>query len=61
MSKEIAMEDVRSIGLDAMAVIEAKLKEFGITLTDGQDDEIYVPMVAAIEKIAGYPDYRSHL
>jgi DNA-directed RNA polymerase alpha subunit len=60
MSKDIAMEDVKSIGLDAMKVIQEKLKEFGITLTDEQEDAIYVPMVDAIEKVAGCPDYRSH-
>jgi hypothetical protein len=60
MSKEIAMEDVHSIGLEALNVVQEKLKEYGITLTDKQDDEIYVPMCEAIEKIAGYPDYRNH-
>ena len=60
MSKTIAMEDVHSIGLDALEVIKAKLKEFGVELTDEQDDELYGPMDATLEKIAGYPDYRSH-
>jgi hypothetical protein len=58
MSKEIAMEDVHSIGLEAMSLVEKRLKEFGIELPVGQDDEIYVPMTDAIEKIAGYPRYR---
>jgi len=60
MGKEIAMEDVRSIALDAMHVVQEKLKEFGITLTDEQDDEIYVPLADTLERLAGYPDYRSH-
>ena len=60
MAKEIYMEDVRSIGLEAMALIQARLLEFGIELKDGQDDLIYVPMEEAIEKIAGSPDYASH-
>ena len=58
--QEIYMEDVRSIGLEAMALIQARLLEFGIELKDGQDDLIYVPMEEAIEKIAGSPDYASH-
>jgi hypothetical protein len=60
MAKTIYMEDVRSIGLEAMALIEKRLLEFGIELKDGQDDLIYVPMEEAIEKIAGSPDYASH-
>lgn len=56
----IAMEDVKSIAVDAMEVIQKELKVFGIVLTPEQEDEIYVPMCDAIEKIAGYPDYRSH-
>ena len=59
MAKEIYMEDVRDISLAAMAVIQEKLKEFGIELTDKQDDEIYEPMSAAIERAAGCPDYRN--
>lgn len=60
MAKEIAMEDVNSIGLEAMELIGNRLKEFGIELKPGQDDLIYVPMVEALEKIAGCPDYRAH-
>ena len=62
MSREAYMEDVHSIALAAMKVIQEKLKEdHGIVLTDEQDDSIFVPMDEAIEKICGYPDYRSHL
>jgi hypothetical protein len=60
MAKEIAMEDVRDISLEVVKLVETKLKEFGIELKDGQDDEIYVPVNNALEKIAGYPDYRSY-
>ena len=56
----IAMEDIHSIGLDAMELIQGKLKEYDIVLTPEQEDEIYVPMCAVMEKIAGCPDYRSH-
>ncbi len=60
MSKTIAMEDVKSIALDALKVVEDKLKEFGIEMTDEQSDSVYVPMCDTIEKVAKYPDYRSH-
>jgi len=59
-NEEIAMEDVRDISLEALEFIKAKLKEFDITLTDAEDDALYVPMTATIEKIAKYPDYHSH-
>lgn len=59
MSKEIAMEDVHSIGLEALKLVKDRLKEYGIELTDVQDDEIYVPMTDTMEKLAKYPDYRS--
>jgi len=61
MNKEIAMEDVSTISLAAMKAIEDGLKEFGITLTPEQEDEVYVPMSEKVEKLAGYPDYRHHL
>jgi hypothetical protein len=60
MSKTIAMEDVHSIGLEALKLVKDRLKEYGIELTDAQDDELYVPMCDVMEKLAGYPDYRSH-
>jgi hypothetical protein len=60
MKKDIAMEDVKSIALEAMEHIEQRLKEYGITLADKEDDEIYVPMCNTIEKIAKYPDYRNY-
>ena len=60
--REVFMEDIHSIALAAMKVIEQRLKEdHGIVLTDGQDDFIYIPMEEAIEKICKYPDYRSHM
>lgn len=58
--KEIAMEDVRDIALAVTLMVSDKLKEFGIEMSDEQDDEVYVPVWTAIEKIANYPDYRSH-
>ena len=52
-------EDVRSLALKAFEVIEAGLKEYGIVLEDGQDDELYVPMVETLEKYSN-GDYRHH-
>lgn len=57
---DIAMEDIQSIGLGAMKVIKADLAKKGIEITPEQEDLIYVPMCAVLEKIAGYPDYRHH-
>ena len=60
MSKEIAMEDVGSISLEAMKVIQDGLKEYGIELTAEQEDDLFVPMKDTIERIAGNPDYRNY-
>ena len=54
------MEDVHSIGLEAIALIKAKLSEFGVELTPEQDDEIYVPLCNTIEKLSNATDYRSY-
>jgi uncharacterized protein with ATP-grasp and redox domains len=58
MNNEIYMEDITTISLDAIKVIEDGLKKLGITLTDKQVDEIYVPMVEKLEEISKWPDYR---
>jgi len=50
--KEMWMDDVSTISLAAMKTIEDGLKEFGITLTDEQEDEIYVPMLEKLEKFS---------
>lgn len=49
------MEDVHGLALEAMEVIEKGLREYGIELKPGQDDEFYMPMVETIEKYSnGY-------
>lgn len=58
--KEIHMEDIRDINLEAFKLIESRLKEFDINLTPEQEDEIYLPLTSALEKITKYPDYRSY-
>jgi hypothetical protein len=58
VNKEIYMEDIITISLDAIKVMEDGLKKLGITLTDAQVDEIYVPMLGVLEKLSKWPDYR---
>ena len=53
------MENVRDICLEAMNIIEERLKEFNISLTPEQEDAIYIPLSESIEKVAKYPDYRN--
>lgn len=60
MKKDIYMEDIASISLDAMKVIEDWLAKYGIKIKPEQEDDIYVPIHDFLEKIAGYPEYRSH-
>jgi len=60
MKKDIAMEDVNSIAIEAMELIEQELKEYDIVLTSEQCDELYIPIRDIIEKIAKYPDYRCY-
>jgi hypothetical protein len=54
------MEDVRSISLEAIDLIETRLRGLGIELKPGEDDELYLPLRDTISKIAGYPDYRGN-
>jgi hypothetical protein len=53
------MDDVHSIALEATELIKKRLKEFGIELNDAQEDEIYVPLDATIEKYSN-GDYRTY-
>lgn len=60
MENELYMEDVHKIGLDAMQVIEDKLKPYGFKLTPAQEDQIFLPMCKVLEDISN-GDYRRHL
>jgi len=60
MSKEIYMDDVKDIALQASDLIKERFKQYGIELNDEQDDSIYVPLCDSLEKIANYPDYRNY-
>ena len=57
---KLYMEDVSNISLEAMEVIEKRLKEFNIVLTDKQDDAIYIPLHDMIEKLSN-GDYRREM
>lgn len=50
MKKELWMENVSDIALEASNIIQERLKSFGIELNSEQEDEIYVPLVNIIEK-----------
>lgn len=59
VKKELYMEDVSAIALDAFDLIESRLKEFGIDLTaDKLDDKIYIPIQNALEQLSN-GEYRS--
>ena len=57
---DLYMEDVHSIGLKAMDVIEQELKKFDIKLDDKEEDEIYVPLCEKLENIIKVSDYRNY-
>jgi len=46
------MEDVVTISLKAMELIEKELAVYGITLEAGVDDEIYLPIFAVLERLS---------
>lgn len=54
------MEEVASIALGAMEVIEDGLKKHGITLTNEQEDHFYLFIEREIERFSN-GEYRSHM
>jgi len=60
MNKEFWMEDVRSLTVDVNDLIESKLKEFDITLTEEQEDIIHDAVWNTLEKVSN-GDYRHHM
>ena len=53
------MENVRSLAVDVDELIEKRLKEFNITLTDEQEDEIHNKVWEVLEDVSnGY--YKNH-
>jgi len=59
-SEDLYMEEVTSISLGAMGVIEEGLKKHGITMTDTQEDNIYLFIEREVERF-GNGEYRHHL
>jgi hypothetical protein len=59
MNKQIWMDDVVSIALEATELIQKRLKEHGIEVKDAQEDEFYIPIFNALEKYSN-GDYRNN-
>lgn len=59
-SEELYMEDVTAIALEAYDLIAERLKKFGIEMSMGQDDDLYLPIERTIEKYSN-GEYRSHM
>jgi len=57
--KEIWMDDINSIALEATELIQKRLKEYEIEIKDEQEDEFYVPVFNALEKYTN-GDYRNN-
>lgn len=53
------MEDVSDIALEALCLIEKRLSQYGICLTDEELDVIYCPLKDAIEERSN-GEYRNH-
>jgi hypothetical protein len=48
--KELWMDDIGTIALEATELIQNRLKEYNIELKTPQEDEFYVPIFNALEK-----------
>jgi hypothetical protein len=59
MNKQIWMDDVVSIALEATELIQKRLKEHGIEVKDAQEDEFHIPIFNALEKYSN-GDYRNN-
>jgi hypothetical protein len=49
-AKELWMDDIGTIALEATELIQKRLKEYNIELKTPQEDEFYVPIRDALEK-----------
>ena len=58
-SNKLYMEEVSTIALDAMKVIEDGLAKYGITMTGEQEDHIFLFVEREVERF-GNGDYRHH-
>ena len=50
MKKELWMDNVSDIALEATNLVQQRLKEYGIELDAEQEDEVYVPLLNTLEK-----------
>ena len=60
MKNEMYMEDVRNIAVDADTLIEERLKKFGITLTNEQEDDIHNKIWEILESVSNM-NYRHEM
>ena len=60
MENEMYMEDVRGITVDVSNLIEDKLKNFKITLTDEQEDAIHNKVWEVLENVSN-GNYKFHM
>jgi hypothetical protein len=58
--KELWMEGVRNITVDAINLIEERLKEFNIVLTDEEEDDINKTIWNILEKKSN-GEYYNHM
>jgi len=58
--KEFWMENVRDIACDAMQLIEDKLKEFNIVLTDEEEDDVHNKIWQVLENRSN-GEYKNHM
>lgn len=53
------MDDVGTVALEATELIQGKLREYGIELKDGEEDDFYNPIFAKLEKLSN-GEYKSY-
>jgi len=58
-SDKLYMDDVISIALEAIDLVEKRLKAFGIDIPEDQDDDLYLPLERTIERYSNGM-YRNH-
>ena len=57
---DMYMEDVRSIAVEVDELIEIRLKDFGIILTEEQEDDIHKKVWEVLENVSN-GNYRHHM
>ena len=54
------MDDVNAIALDITDKVARELKEQGMDMSIDMEDSVLSSIVAVVEELAGYPDYRNY-